>query len=51
MTFGINKCATLVVIPPRNYSDPIFYIGHSPIPKTSCYIPPKKIYIYHCYDQ
>ena len=42
MTFGINKCATLVVKPlhftkPRNYQDPTFYLGIHPLPKTDQY--------------
>jgi len=42
MTFGINKCATLVVkpmkfSPPRNYTDPTFYLGIHPLPKTNQY--------------
>ena len=39
MTFGINKCATLVVKPihfvkPINYEDPSFFIGSNKLPKT-----------------
>ena len=42
MTFGINKCATLVVKPltftnPDNYIDPTFHLGINPIPKTNQY--------------
>ena len=42
MTFGINKCATLVVKPLKftnhnNYVDPTFYLGINPIPKTNQY--------------
>ena len=42
MTFGINKCATLVVKPLHfrnqdSYVDPTFYLGIHPIPKTSQY--------------
>lgn len=40
MTFGINKCATMVVRP-KNYTgnsnDPIFKINGVPIPQTTCY--------------
>ena len=37
MTFGINKCATLVVKPinfvkPINYEDPSFFIGSNKLP-------------------
>ncbi|KAG4108017.1 pyridoxal phosphate-dependent transferase [Neocallimastix lanati (nom. inval.)] len=40
MTFGIEKCATMVIKPmnfqsPPNYSDPIFYLGMNVIPKVS----------------
>ena len=43
MTFGINKCATMVVKPlnfisPPNLVDPTFYLGLHPLPKTSQYI-------------
>ena len=39
MTFGINKCATLVVKPinfvkPINYEDLSFFIGSNKLPKT-----------------
>jgi len=39
MTFGINKCATLVVKPikfvkPINYEDPFFFIGSNKLSKT-----------------
>jgi len=42
MSFGINKCATLVVKPlnftyPPDYEDPTFYMEMYTIPKTSCY--------------
>jgi len=42
MTFGINKCATMVVkpfnfTPSPNYSDPSFFLGIHKIPKTSSY--------------
>ena len=42
MTFGINKCATMVVKPlnfirTNNYQDPTFYLGIHTIPKTTCY--------------
>ena len=45
MTFGINKCATLVVKPinfvnfvkPINYEDPSFFIGSNKLPKTDNY--------------
>ena len=42
MTFGINKCATLVAKPLHfrnqdSYVDPTFYLGIHPIPKTSQY--------------
>ncbi|OUM60429.1 hypothetical protein PIROE2DRAFT_13816 [Piromyces sp. E2] len=33
MTFGINKCATMVV----RRRDPTFYFGNKEIPKTNCY--------------
>ena len=43
MTFGIKKCATMVIKPinfqsPPNYSDPTFYLGMNAIPKVSSYI-------------
>ena len=34
MTFGINKCATLVV-KPINYEDSYFFIGSNKLPKTN----------------
>jgi len=42
MTFGINKCATMVIkpfnfAPTTNYSDPSFFLGIHKIPKTNCY--------------
>jgi len=42
MTFGINKCATLVVKPLHfknqdGYVDPTFHLGINPIPKTTQY--------------
>ena len=43
MTFGVNKCATMV-IKPLNYvsplfsSEPTFYLGMYAIPKTSSYL-------------
>ena len=42
MTFGINKCTTLVVKPinfikPINYEDPSFFIGSNKVPKTDNY--------------
>ena len=42
MTFGINKCATLVVKPINfvkkiNYEDPSFFIGSNKLPKTNNY--------------
>jgi len=41
MTFGINKCATMVVRPDspqsRSKQDPTFYLAGQPIPKTSRY--------------
>ena len=42
MSFGINKCATIVVKPinfnkPPRYEDPTFYIGMYSIPKVTCY--------------
>jgi len=42
MTFGINKCATLVVKPLHfknqdSYVDPTFHLGINPIPKTTQY--------------
>ena len=42
MTFGINKCATLVVKPinfvkPINYENPSFFIGSNKLPKTDNY--------------
>jgi len=42
MTFGINKCATLVVKPinfvkPINYEDPSFFIGSNKLLKTDNY--------------
>ena len=42
MTFGINKCATLVVksinfVKPINYEDPSFFIGSKKLPKTDNY--------------
>jgi len=44
MTFGIEKCATMVIKPmnffqsPPNYSDLTFYLGMNAIPKVSSYI-------------
>jgi len=43
MTFGIEKCATMVIKPmnfqsPPNYSDQTFYLGMNAIPKVSSYI-------------
>ena len=43
MTFGIEKCATMVIKPidfqsPPNYSDPTFYLGMNSIPKVSSYM-------------
>ncbi|OUM57209.1 hypothetical protein PIROE2DRAFT_17875 [Piromyces sp. E2] len=43
MSFGVNKCATMVVKPinyvsPLFSSEPTFYLGMYAIPKTSCYI-------------
>ena len=43
MTFGIEKCATMVIKPmnfqsPPNYSVPTFYLGMNAIPKVSSYI-------------
>ena len=43
MTFGIEKCATMVIKPmnfqsPLNYSDSTFYLGMNAIPKVSSYI-------------
>ena len=43
MTFGIEKCATMVIKPmnfqsPPNYSDPTIYLGMNAIPKVSSYI-------------
>ena len=42
MSFGIKKCATMVIKPinfiqPQNYEDPTFYIGINSLPKVSCY--------------
>jgi len=42
MTYGINKCATLVVKPlnlikPINYEDLSFFIGSNQLPKTDNY--------------
>jgi len=42
MTFGVQKCATMVVKPnrftiPPNYREPLFYINMNPIPQVSCY--------------
>ena len=42
MTFGINKCASLVVksinfVKPINYEDPSFFIGSNKLPKTDNY--------------
>ncbi|OUM65179.1 hypothetical protein PIROE2DRAFT_7905 [Piromyces sp. E2] len=41
MTFGINKCATMVVRPNKRKEqgrrDPTFYLGNKEIPKTNCY--------------
>ena len=42
MSFGINKCATIVVKPINftrtpDYEEPTFYIGMHSIPKVSCY--------------
>ena len=43
MTFGIEKCAIMVIKPmnfqsPPNYSNPTFYLGINAIPKVSSYI-------------
>ena len=43
MTYGIEKCATMVIKPmnfqsPTNYSDPTFFLGMNAIPKVSSYI-------------
>jgi len=40
MTFGINKCATMVIKAPdsRVVVDPTFYLAGQPIPKSKCYI-------------
>jgi len=42
MTFGINKCATMVIKPlnfvqSRSYETPTFYLGMYSITKVSCY--------------
>jgi len=41
MTFGINKCATMVVppdLPQNKYRiDPSFYLTGQPLPITDCY--------------
>jgi len=39
VTFGINKCATMVVKAPysRNVKEPTFYLAGEPILKTDCY--------------
>jgi len=42
MSFGINKCGTIVVKPinfnkPPRYEDPTFYIGMYSIPEVTCY--------------
>jgi len=40
MTFGINKCATMVIRPKDDSDsspDPVFKLGDSPIPQTNCY--------------
>ena len=40
MTFGINKCATMVIRPKNNtghHTDPVFKINNVPIPQTDCY--------------
>jgi len=39
MTFGINKCATIVIKAPdsRVVGDPTFYLVGQPIPKSKCY--------------
>ena len=41
MTFGINKCATMVIRPDipihQNRRDPTFYLGGNAIPKVKCY--------------
>jgi len=43
MTFGIEKCATMIIKPmnfqsPLNYCDPTFYLGMNSIPKVTSYI-------------
>ena len=43
MSFGINKCATMIIKPLNFvsypcYEEPIFYLGMYSIPKTSVYI-------------
>ena len=43
MTFGIEKCTTMVIKPmnfqsPPYYSDPTIYLGMNAIPKVSSYI-------------
>ena len=39
MTFGINKCATMVIkaSDSRVVGDPTFYLASQPIPKSKCY--------------
>jgi len=40
MTFGINKCATMVIRPKNStdhHTDPVFKINNVPIPQTDCY--------------
>jgi len=40
MTFGINKCATIVIRPknsPGHHTDPVFKINNVPILQTDCY--------------
>ncbi|KAG4108123.1 hypothetical protein H8356DRAFT_1620603, partial [Neocallimastix lanati (nom. inval.)] len=36
MNFGINKCATMVILF-QNKRDPTFYLAGQPIPITKCY--------------
>jgi len=41
ITFGINKCATMVIRPKNStghHTDPVFKINNVPIPQTDCYI-------------
>lgn len=42
MSFGVQKCATMVIKPydyitPPNYREPVFHINMNPIPQVSCY--------------